>query len=246
MFNIYKIAAFCGGFIFWAGALTASSITFSTPSGSQAGGENVSATATFTATTGNLAITLQNAESSIHDAGQVLSGLQFVLSSGGSATLSSSSGQEVTIANNGTPTLGSVSSTGWGFGTTGGSFILCDVCSGGVSFSTNPTATPSNTIIPTETSYSSANGSIKGNGAHNPFLEGTVTFDISDSAITANTTVSSAIFSFSTTAGNDVTGITTLTSAPEPVSSSLAGAGILALAGFLKLRRRREIERSRA
>jgi hypothetical protein len=244
-FNISKIAGFCAAFALITATLSASSVTFSTPSGSQAGGENVSATAIFTITSGNLDITLQNTASSITDAGQVLSGLQFVLSSGGTASLSSSSGQEVTINSTGTPTLGSVGSTGWGFGTKSGSLILCDVCVSGVTFSTNPEVTPSNTIIPTETSYSSANGSIKGNGPHNPFLEGTVTFDIADSAITSDTTISSAIFSFSTTAGTDVTGVTTLTSTPEPVSSTLAGTGILALAGLLNLRTRRMIGQSR-
>jgi hypothetical protein len=246
MFTIQKIAGFCAGFALITATLSASSVTFSTPSGSQAGGENVSATATFTITSGNLDITLQNTASSITDAGQVLSGLQFALSSGGTASLSSSSGQEVTIASTGTPTLGSIGSTGWGFGTKGSSFIVCDICTSGVTFSTNPTVTPSNTIIPTETSYSSANGSIKGNGAHNPFLEGAVTFDIADSAITANTTISDLIFSFSTTAGNDVTGTVLTPSVPEPVSMALTAAGFFALAGFLKIRRRRELGHTQA
>jgi hypothetical protein len=243
-FNISKIASLCAGLALIAATLSASSVTFSTPSGSQTGGQDVSATATFTITSGNLDITLQNTASSITNAGQVLSGLQFVLSSGGTASLFSSAGQEVTIDSTGTPTLGSFGSTGWGFGTKSGSLILCDICVSGVTFSTNQTVAPSNTIIPTETSYSSANGSIKGNGGHNPFLEGTVTFDIVDSAITSDTTISSAIFSFSTTDGNDVTGVTPLTSTPEPVSSALAGAGILALAGFLKFRTRRAIGQS--
>jgi len=185
-----------------------------------------------------LTVTLENLVSNIHDAGQVLSDLQFSLSTGGTASLFSSSGQEVTVNSGGSKTTGSTVSTGWGFGTLSGGLILCDVCPGGVSFQTNPSATPSHTIIPTASSYPNANKSIAGNGPHNPFLDGTVSFTIDDSLFTANTTVDSAVFSFSTASGVDVTGVPNTPGVPEPVSLALTGAGLVGLVGSMRLKRR--------
>ena len=81
--------------------------------------------------------------------------------------------------------------------------------------------------------YSNANGSIAGNGPHNPFLTGPVTFNITISGLTASDTVNSAIFSFGTTEGAElVHGIPQIT-APDGgttvllLGSALAGLGLL-------------------
>jgi hypothetical protein len=233
-----RFAAFCGGIVGMTAVLSAGTITFNTPSGSLSGTESVDATATFVTSPGVLTVTLQSLTSNIQDASQLLSDLQFTLSSGGTATLASSSGHEVTVDKNGVPTASLLTvSTGWGFGTDSGGFILCDVCPGGATLTTSATLTPAHTIITTQSSYS-ANGSIEGNNAHNPFLDGTATFTIDDSAITTDTVVDSATFSFSTAAGVDVPGDPG-SPVPEPNSLMLLGSGLFGF-GLLSRKLRKQ------
>jgi hypothetical protein len=94
--------------------------------------------------------------------------------------------------------------------------------------STTPTANPSQEIIGPGP-YTNANGSIAGNGAHNPFLNQTATFTIGNSSITANTVVSNVIFSFGTTAGVNVPGVGVVVrgdTVPEPANALLIASGI--------------------
>jgi hypothetical protein len=76
--------------------------------------------------------------------------------------------------------------------------------------------------------------SIAGNAPHNPFLNQTATFMLDAPGVTDSTTVTSAIFSFGTTAGNDVPGTKTV---PEP--SSLTLLLVAAVVGGMALRFRR-------
>jgi hypothetical protein len=55
--------------------------------------------------------------------------------------------------------------------------------------------------------YDNADNSIAGNGPHNPFLNQTAAFIISVTGMTAAADITSAIFSFGTTAGNTVLGV---------------------------------------
>ncbi len=85
--------------------------------------------------------------------------------------------------------------------------------------------------------YSNANGSIAGNGPHNPFTDGTATFLLDVSGVTMSTNVDSAVFSFGTTPGIDVSGIpqtSIVPVIPEPPSLLLLGTGLLFLAGAFK------------
>jgi hypothetical protein len=181
----------------------ASTVTFSTPSPATVGGQPVSASATFVTSVNNIMISLVNNQANPTSVVQNLSDLGFSLSTGQtSGSLSSSSGMERTIAGNGTFSDGSTVSTGWQLDNMGAPFRL--------HLLGTPQA-PSHTIIgPPDNSnlYSNAKGSIAGNGPHNPFLAGVVTFDLNVPGVDANTTIRSAFFSFGTTEGNNVTGTT--------------------------------------
>ena len=73
--------------------------------------------------------------------------------------------------------------------------------------------------------YSNANGSIAGNGPHNPFLERTAQFFIAAPNIYAITKIVGVTFNFGTTSTAD-TRITAVT--PEPSAQLLLGLGTLA------------------
>ena len=205
-------------------------ISFVTPSGSNdSAGDPVNAKVTFTTGAGTVAITLANNQTGMKDAGQTLSDLLFTISTGqNSGTVSSSSGLERNVNSDKTFTDGSTVAAGWVLTTSGASLHL-DVLAG------TGHAGPAHTILgpATGSTYPNANGSIAGNGPHNPFLDETVTFNINVTGVTAGSTISAATFSFGTTDGADtINGVP----APEPSTLILAAPGGLAL---LAMRRRR-------
>jgi hypothetical protein len=209
-----------------APAAYADVIVFDTPLGATAGGLPVDATATFTTGAGFVDITLTNLESDPKSVAQLLSDLDFVLSNGATTgTLASSSGQQVTVKSDGTLSLGSTGSTGWG---------LNNNVAGGLQLDALGFIGPAGLIIGAPGSggtYDNANNSIAGNGPHNPFINQSASFIVDVAGVTAGTTITSATFSFGTTAGSNVPG-----TVPEP-SSLLSLAGMLGGAALV-LRKR--------
>src|SRR5690242_18186903 len=180
--------------------VNAATVTFVTPTGSMTSGA-VDASAAFTTTAGQISLTLSNLQANIKDVAQAISDISFTLTGGLSAsgaTLGTNTGQEITVNSNGSFTLGPTVSTGWALSTSG-STVTLDVLGTAVG--------PAHLIIgpsgPGNT-FSNANGSIAGNGPHNPFLNQSATFLINLGGVTTDTTISSAIFSFGTTEGENL------------------------------------------
>jgi hypothetical protein len=171
----------------------AGSITYVTPPGSSTSGGPVDASAEFVTSAGSLVITLNNLEANPKDVAQNLSDLVFTVSNGSLSgeTLSSSSGQVITVDKNGTFTLGSTVSTGWALSTSGTTTGTLDVL--------GTSTAPKHLIIgPPGSSgtYSNANSSIAGHHAHNPFLNQIATFTISAPNVSDATSISAVTFSF--------------------------------------------------
>ena len=211
-------------------AAHAGSFTFQTAAGAtESGGNPVSASASVTTGAGTVTITLFNLLVNPTTVAQNISDLDFSLS-GTTAlgSLGSSSGQEVTVAANGTFTTGSTVATGWALSSPSTGSYLLNVLGTAIG--------PGHTILGAPGAggtYSNAGGSIAGNDPHNPFLNQSATFTLNITGVTANTTVSNVVFSFGTAAGDNVPGGGS--SVPEPVSLSLVGGGLLAL-GLLRKR----------
>lgn len=233
---------FAGLLLLTAGLSSASTITYVTSKGTESGGNAISASAAFTTTAGQLTIVLKNLESGITSFKQTISDLEFVSSTRlGNSTAMISWGQDLTCSGH-SCTTGFIESTGWGFGSVGGESIICIVC-GNANMLIDESEHLNQTIIgPSPV----ANNALD-NHSLNPYVNQTATFTIWNSSITANTTISNVIFSFGSTAGDDVTGCAvginctsspnSPAQAPEPMSAFLIGGGLLGVGILGKFRR---------
>jgi hypothetical protein len=228
-----RIATVCLFISAFAATSHASTITFITPTGSTTSGGPVSASATVTTSAGQIVISLTDLLANPSDVAQLVSDFDFVLSNGATTgTLVSQVGQQIDVHADGTTSNHPGNPTGWQLNSNVGGGIQISALGGGQ---------PYDLIIGPPGPggvYTAANGSIAGNGPHNPFINQTGTFTINIAGVTAATTVTSATFSFGTTAGVDIPGVPTTT--PEPATLASVGIGLLFL-GFAGRMRKRSV-----
>jgi PEP-CTERM motif len=208
------------GCVLYAATASATLLSFS---GTSIDGHAVSGTANITLGAGTATIVLTNTTTTTHDAGELLTGIDFSLG-GATLALATKTGIERTVAGNGTFTdTGSAQNLTWSLNAQG---------SGNYQLDFSPDASDAILGPPSGGNYAGANSSIDGNNGHNPFGALTATFTITGNALTANTPINVTHFLYGT--GPDpATG--TITPSPEPSTLVLMCLGLATLA----LRKRR-------
>jgi len=223
-----------GLFLLTISLSSASSITFVTPTGANAGGGLVSASGQVDITGTLVTVTLKNLFANPTDVAQLLSDFSFTLSSTPTTALNTTTTPTASMIYINEPNTGDPIRP-WNLTSSGFTVLLERL---------GATGAPSELIIGPGP-YTNANGSISGNGPHNPFLDQTAVFSFNVAGINSNTTVTGAVFSFGTTLGIGLVpgtvcttcGGSTIQATPEPISLTLIGAGLVGI-GLLKRFRR--------
>jgi hypothetical protein len=185
---------------------------------------------------GNVTVEVTNTLPNPISRSQTVSGIILVFSDGTtSGTITSSSGNLINIATDGTVTSLGPGSTGWKIEAAGGGLAICTICVN----TGNAFAPPSHLLIGAPDGsgvYSAANPSITGNnpGPPDPWLQGTATFNLNLPGLSPGATITNVIFLFGTDS-EQVPGVLI----PEPSTLALVGTGLLAIGR--KLHRRRKV-----
>jgi hypothetical protein len=213
----------CAALLALAAAGATTSVALGAPilfSGFSSDGHPVSGSVDFSINAGAdlLTVTLANTTATTLDAGELLTGLDFMLG-GLTPSFTSAMGIQRTVNGSG------------GFSDTGVpqslSWSLSDLGGGNHQLNFNPNAKDSIIGPPTAGSYNVANPSVKGNGGHNPFAAESAVFVLSVTGLEANTPIVVKTWRYGTTLD---------AATPEPASCVLAA---LASAGLLARRRMR-------
>jgi hypothetical protein len=205
-------------------------IQYTTSPGDNIGGETVHALGTFTTSANNISVILQNLQADPTSPKSIIYDVFFTVSTGqNSGSISSTTGIERTVNSGGTYSdTGTVNVIDWTLATSGAQLHLDRLSAGGQ---------PAHGVIGPPNSgsgkYDAANGSIAGNGPHNPFWAGTADFELNVPGVTAASTITAVAFSFNTTAGNNITAVVV----PEPSAAVLAGMAGLLMASVYIFRR---------
>jgi hypothetical protein len=185
----------------------------------------IKALAVITLSAGGLSLQLENLQLNPTDAGQVISAINITLN--GATTSASFNGAQpetfVNIAGNKTFATSAGTLAGWSLSHAGSVVSL--------------TTSNTDTIIggPGGSTYSNANGSLAGNGPHNPFIFEDGLFNLLVGGVTADSIVSGVTINFGT-----ATDLVTAQLQPTPIPAALPlFAGGLGLMGFLARRRKR-------
>lgn len=230
----YKVAlaVLASASIGWSAAAHANTFSFTASGTSQ--GNPISAMATVTTESGEIVVSITNTLVNPTDVSQNISDFEIFLNSALTGTPTYNGTQTnttATVASGGNFTTGSSNNTWSLTNPVSNEIFLNDLTAGACG--------PSCTILGQPGAgglYTNANGSIAGNGPHNPFFWETGSFDILAPGVTASTAVTGATFSFGTVAGNDVPGVS---STPLPGAFALFGSVLFGGLGVSRWRKRR-------
>jgi hypothetical protein len=206
---------------------------FVTPVGATTSGGSVNAKVTFSQVGNVLTIKLENLQGQVpnFDVAQSISGLSFSIAGAGPGVLTNQQGEHITIAGDGTYTSAGTGSTFWGFPVnTGGNFKLT-----ALGFASPGNQNPDELIVgpPNGSNLYTGNGSVNGNGPHNPFVKNSITFSLTIAGLPPDVQIGGVTFFFGTGTEN------LAASVPEPTSMLLLGTGVMGIAAGIRRRRRK-------